>query len=105
MKTSTAIASAAVLMAASAPGVDAHGYMLIPQSQFKGPARSDWNVQIDPVWKSPNWYGNTDKSVEVFKSLKSANNFKDLKTLLDDTSKYGPDCGWTDPNGTPQPIP
>ncbi|KAE9266646.1 hypothetical protein PF008_g31564 [Phytophthora fragariae] len=105
MLAAAALASAAVFMAASIPTADAHGYMLVPEAQFQGPAKSDWNVQIDPVWESPDWFGNTAKSVEVFKSLKSANNFKDLKTLLDDTSVYGPDCGWTDPNGTPQPIP
>ncbi|KAG4060612.1 hypothetical protein PC123_g4506 [Phytophthora cactorum] len=51
------------------------------------------------------WDGNNAGSVDTFKSLKSANNFKDLKTLMDDTSVYGADCGFTDPNGTPQPIP
>ncbi|EGZ05561.1 hypothetical protein PHYSODRAFT_533747 [Phytophthora sojae] len=101
----TFASAAAVLMAASIPGVDAHGYIYVPQSQFKGGENSQWLVQIDPVWKSDDWYGNTAKSVEVFKSLKVANNFKDLKTMLDDTSLYGPDCGFTDPNGTPQPIP
>ncbi|GMF45378.1 unnamed protein product [Phytophthora fragariaefolia] len=101
----SAFASAAALMVASIPTADAHGYVLIPQSQFKGPANSAWLVQIDPVWKSNKWNGNSAASVEVFKSLKSANNFKDLKTLLGDTSVYGPDCGFTNPKGTPQPIP
>ncbi|KAE9029983.1 hypothetical protein PF005_g1504 [Phytophthora fragariae] len=47
-------------------------HLMIWGSKFKGPARSNWNVQIDPVWKNPDWNGNTVKSVEVFKSLKSA---------------------------------
>ncbi|KAG2772253.1 hypothetical protein PC129_g3300 [Phytophthora cactorum] len=97
--------SAAVLLAASVPSSDAHGYMLIPESQFQGSANSAWVVQIDPVWASDSWDGNNAGSVDTFKSLKSANNFKDLKTLMDDTSVYGADCGFTDPNGTPQPIP
>lgn len=28
--------------------VDAHGYILIPESQFDGSANSAWIVQIDP---------------------------------------------------------
>ncbi|ETM97400.1 hypothetical protein PPTG_20376 [Phytophthora nicotianae INRA-310] len=105
MLTAAAFASAAVLLAASIPNTDAHGYMLIPESQFKGSANSAWIVQIDPVWASEDWDGNKPGSVDAFKALKTANNFKDLKTLMDDTSVYGADCGFTDPNGTPQPIP
>ncbi|KAG1685351.1 hypothetical protein DVH05_008455 [Phytophthora capsici] len=105
MLAAAAFASAAVLLATSVPSVDAHGYMLIPESQFKGSANSAWIVQIDPVWASDKWDGNNPQSVDTFKSLKAANNFKDLKTLMDDTSVYGADCGFTDPNGTPQPIP
>ncbi|KAE9343821.1 hypothetical protein PR003_g8770 [Phytophthora rubi] len=105
MLAAAAFASAAALLAATIPSADAHGYMLIPESQFKGSANSAWVVQIDPVWTSDKWDGNNPQSVDTFKSLKSANNFKDLKTLMDDTSVYGADCGFTDPNGTPQPIP
>ncbi|KAL3657635.1 hypothetical protein V7S43_017438 [Phytophthora oleae] len=105
MLTATAFASAAVLLAASIPSTDAHGYMLIPESQFKGSANSAWLVQIDPVWASEDWDGNKPGSVTAFKALKTANNFKDLKTLMDDTSVYGADCGFTDPSGKAQPIP
>ncbi|KAG1687462.1 hypothetical protein DVH05_005152 [Phytophthora capsici] len=105
MLTAAAFASAAVLLAASIPSTDAHGYMLIPESQFKGSANSAWIVQIDPVWASEDWDGNKPGSVDAFKALKTANNFKDLKTLMDDTSVYGADCGFTDPNGKAQPIP
>ncbi|KAF1782970.1 hypothetical protein GQ600_27639 [Phytophthora cactorum] len=94
MLTAAAFVSATALLAASIPSVDAHGYMLIPESQFKGSANSAWI-----------WDGNNPESVDTFKSLKAANNFKDLKTLMDDTSVYGADCGFTNPNGTPQPIP
>ncbi|KAG3107778.1 hypothetical protein PI124_g8864 [Phytophthora idaei] len=48
MLTAATFASAAVLLAASIPSTDAHGYMLIPESQFKGSANSAWIVQIDP---------------------------------------------------------
>ncbi|RLN49175.1 hypothetical protein BBJ29_008609 [Phytophthora kernoviae] len=60
---------------------------------------------IDPVWASEDWDGNNAQSVTAFNALKKANNYVDLKTLMDDTSVYGADCGFTDPNGTPQPIP
>ncbi|EEY54542.1 uncharacterized protein PITG_08202 [Phytophthora infestans T30-4] len=105
LTTAAAFVSTAALLAASIPNVDAHGYMLIPESQFKGSANSAWIVQIDPVWASDKWDGNNAKSVDTFKSLKAANNFKDLRTLMDDTSVYGADCGFTNPNDTPQPIP
>ncbi|EGZ05560.1 hypothetical protein PHYSODRAFT_342364 [Phytophthora sojae] len=105
MKTTAAIASAAVIMAASMPGADAHGYIYVPQSQFFGGENSQWSVQIPPVWPSNDWYGNTQKSVQVFNSLKTSHNYKDLRTLLDNTAVYGPNCGYTNPNGTPQPIP
>ncbi|KAF4029373.1 hypothetical protein GN244_ATG18892 [Phytophthora infestans] len=105
MLSAAAFASTAVLLAASIPSTDAHGYMLIPESQFKGSANSAWIVQIDPVWASEDWDGNKPGSVDAFKALKTANKFKDLKTLMDDTSVYGADCGFTDPNGKAQPIP
>ncbi|EGZ05552.1 hypothetical protein PHYSODRAFT_533682 [Phytophthora sojae] len=105
MLTAAAFASTTALLAALVPTADAHGYIAKPASQFKGAANSAWVVQIDPVWKSDKWDGNNPGSVEVFTSFKSVNNFKDLKTLMDDTSVYGQDCGFTDPNGTPQPIP
>ncbi|KAI9982816.1 hypothetical protein PInf_006606 [Phytophthora infestans] len=105
LTTAAAFVSTAALLAASIPNVDAHGYMLIPESQFKGSANSAWIVQIDPVWASDKWDGNNAKSVDTFKSLKAASNFKDLRTLMDDTSVYGADCGFTNPNDTPQPIP
>ncbi|KAL3657634.1 hypothetical protein V7S43_017437 [Phytophthora oleae] len=105
MLTAAAFVSTAALLVASIPSTDAHGYMLIPESQFSGSANSAWLVQIDPVWASDSWDGNNAGSVDTFKSLKSANNFKDLKTLMDDTSVYGADCGFTNPSGTAQPIP
>ncbi|KAG2524450.1 hypothetical protein JM18_002965 [Phytophthora kernoviae] len=105
MLTAAAFASVAAIMAASIPQVNAHGYMLIPESQFKGDKTSAWVVQIAPVWDSSDWDGNNPQSVTTFDSLKKANNFVDLKTLMDDTSVYGADCGFTDPSGTPQPIP
>ncbi|OWZ04571.1 hypothetical protein PHMEG_00023503, partial [Phytophthora megakarya] len=101
----TSAAFAVAFLAASIPNVNSHGYMLIPESQFKGSANSAWIVQIPPVWPNDKWAGNKPGSVDVFKSLKAANNFKDLKTLMDDTSVYGADCGFTNPDGTPQPIP
>ncbi|RLN13734.1 hypothetical protein BBJ28_00026044 [Nothophytophthora sp. Chile5] len=102
MLSAAAFVSAAALLAAS---VDAHGYMLIPESQFTGSANSAWIVQIDPQWSSDAWDGNNQGSVDAFVAAKSANGYTDLRTLMDDTSVYGADCGFTNPDGTAQPVP
>ncbi|GMF10046.1 unnamed protein product [Phytophthora lilii] len=81
-----------------------HGCMLIPEAQFHGSPNAAWIVQIDPVWPSDKWNGNTAATVATFKSLMAANNFQDLKTLMSN-SVYGADCGFTNPNGRPEPIP
>ncbi|RLN49176.1 hypothetical protein BBJ29_008611 [Phytophthora kernoviae] len=104
MLTAAVFASAVALLAASIPRTDAHGYMLIPESQFNGDKTSAWVVQIDPLWSSSDWDGNNEGSVTAFNSLKSANNYVDLKTLMD-SSELGAECGFTNPSGTPQPIP
>ncbi|KAG7394818.1 hypothetical protein PHYBOEH_004640 [Phytophthora boehmeriae] len=104
MFTAAAFATAAALLAASIPRTDAHGYMLIPESQFNGDKTSAWVVEIAPLWDSDGWDGNNEGSVTTFNSLKSANNFVDLKTLMD-SSELGAECGFTNPSGTPQPIP
>ncbi|CEG35206.1 uncharacterized protein PHALS_03177 [Plasmopara halstedii] len=98
------IASTIVIFATLTPSIDSHGYMYIPRTQFKGQGNDGWIVQIEPLWKSSDWNGNTQKSVKAFQSLKAANNFKDLKTLMDNPV-LGRDCGYSDPNGKPQPIP
>ncbi|CEG35204.1 uncharacterized protein PHALS_03176 [Plasmopara halstedii] len=104
MTTTALIASTVLIFATFISNTDGHGYMLIPQAQFKGSANSAWIVQIDPLWKSSDWNGNTQKSVKTFQKLKAANKFKDLKTLMD-TSAFGAKCGFSDPKGKPQPIP
>lgn len=100
------VAAAVAAAACFTASVNAHGYMLIPESQFTGTATSSWIVQIDPTWSSDDWDGNTDQSVETWETLSAENGVTDLRTLLDgDTSLYGAECGYTDPDGTAQPIP
>ncbi|CEG35209.1 uncharacterized protein PHALS_03179 [Plasmopara halstedii] len=105
MSTTAVIASTILILATLMSSIESHGYVLIPQTQFKGlPGNEAWIVQIDPLWKSSDWNGNTEQSVKAYQSLKAANNFKDLKTLME-THALGPECGFSDPKGKPQPIP
>lgn len=53
--------SALVLLALTQ--VDAHGYMYIPLAEFVDSTTSAWIVQIDPVFASDGWNGNTEQSV------------------------------------------
>jgi hypothetical protein len=93
-------ASALVLAALATTQVDAHGYVLIPESEFtSGGANSAWIVQIDPQFASDDWDGNNNQSVTTWKTLAAENSVTDLRTLLDsDTSLYGADCGFTNPD-------
>lgn len=93
-------ASALVLAALATTHVDAHGYMYIPLAEFtSGSANSAWIVQIDPVFASDDWDGNKEQSVTTWKTLAAEKNVTDIRTLLDsDTSLYGADCGFTNPD-------
>lgn len=99
------IVSAAIAVAACLSSVDGHGYVLIPESQFDGSANSAWIVQIEPQWSSDDWDGNTNQSVTTYIELKEEKGVTNIRSFLDDTSIYGADCGYTDPDGTAQPIP
>jgi hypothetical protein len=103
--TSSSLILSAVAFAACVSRVNAHGYMLIPESQFSGSATSSWIVQIDPTWASDDWDGNNAQSVTTYQTLAAENDVTNIRPLLDDTSLYGADCGYTDPDGTAQPIP
>jgi hypothetical protein len=105
VSTSTSIIAASVAVAACISRVNAHGYMLIPETQFDGSANSAWIVQIDPTWASDDWNGNSEESVTTYQTLAAENDVTYIRTLLDDTSIYGADCGYSDPDGTAQPIP
>lgn len=93
---SAIIPISALLAALVTTQVDAHGYMYIPLAEFDSSANSAWIVQIDPVFASEDWDGNTEQSVSTWETLAAENSVTDIRTLLDsDTSLYGADCGYT----------
>jgi len=102
IRSSIAAASAAAALVARVHG---HGYMLVPESQFSGSANSAWIVQIDPQWESSDWDGNNAQSVTTYQTLAAEKGVTQIRSLLDDTSIYGADCGFTNPDGTAQPVP
>jgi hypothetical protein len=99
------IIAAATTAAALVSRINGHGYMLIPETQFSGTATGAWVVQIDPQWESSDWNGNTQQSVDTYKTLADENSVTEIRSLLDDTSIYGADCGLSDPDGEAQAIP
>ncbi|KAL4138956.1 hypothetical protein PRIC2_002456 [Phytophthora ramorum] len=89
--------------------VNAHGYVSNPLSEFVDSETSAWVVQIDPQWAG-DWDSCSSDDNEclttLYTSLKESNGYSDIRTLLDsDTSLYGADCGFTDPNATPKDPP
>lgn len=105
VSTRFSILSAALAVTARVTLVAGHGYMLVPESQFTDSTTSAWVVQIEPTWASDEWDGNNQGSVDTYVKLAQENGVSNIRSLLDDTSKYGQDCGFTDPNGTPQDVP
>ncbi|KAF1774256.1 hypothetical protein GQ600_493 [Phytophthora cactorum] len=100
MVSTTSIVVVASAIAMSANYVQAHGYVENPESEFKDKKTSEWIVQIDPQWKGDWDNAKGDEGlVALYKELKASNNAKDIRTLLDsDTSLYGADCGYTNPD-------
>ncbi|ETM38805.1 hypothetical protein L914_14985 [Phytophthora nicotianae] len=107
MMSSMSIVAVASAIAMSANYVQAHGYVENPESEFKDKKTSEWIVQIDPQWKGDWDNAKGDEGlVALYKELKASNNAKDIRTLLDsDTSLYGADCGYTNPDVTPKDPP
>ncbi|KAG7383961.1 hypothetical protein PHYBOEH_009715 [Phytophthora boehmeriae] len=105
---SSAFTAAAAFVAAITE-VNAHGYMYIPLAEFTDSATSAWIVQIEPQW-SGDWdscsSSDSDCLTTLYTSLKSSNGYSDIRTLLDsDTSLYGADCGYTNPDATAKDPP
>ncbi|RLN37648.1 hypothetical protein BBJ28_00019687 [Nothophytophthora sp. Chile5] len=107
MVSATSFLAVAAAFATCAEYVQAHGYMYIPLSEFTDKDTSAWVVQIDPQWTGD--WDNADGDeglVALYKELKASNNAADIRTLLDsDTSLYGANCGFTDPDATPKDPP
>ncbi|KAG7395829.1 hypothetical protein PHYBOEH_003122 [Phytophthora boehmeriae] len=107
MVSTTSLATFAAAAAVSVQYVQAHGYMENPLSEFKDKKTSEWIVQIDPQWKGDWENADGDEGlVALYKELKASNNAKDIRTLLDsDTTLYGENCGYTNPDVTPKDPP
>ncbi|ETP18135.1 hypothetical protein F441_07606, partial [Phytophthora nicotianae CJ01A1] len=91
-------------MALLAPMADAHQIVLLPEPQW---TTNDKDTKYNPLA----FLENQDfKTQEDFKSWRDENGYKSLRDFMD-RAKYevtsGADfsCGFTDPKGTPQPIP
>ncbi|RQM18782.1 hypothetical protein DD237_008254 [Peronospora effusa] len=87
--------------------VEAHGYIKDPPCSFIGiPENSGWVVEIPPPWKG-DWDGcnSFECLLALFKKLGAANNYKDVRSLMDGNPLYGKDCGHTDPKAKAVPPP
>ncbi|KAL4159095.1 hypothetical protein PRNP1_004866 [Phytophthora ramorum] len=109
MVLSSSIVSVAAALVALVGQVNAHGYMYIPLAEFTDSETSAWVVQIEPQW-SGDWDScssdDSDCLTTLYSSLKSSNGYSDIRTLLDnDTSLYGADCGFTNPDATAKDPP
>ncbi|KAF4315363.1 hypothetical protein BBO99_00004419 [Phytophthora kernoviae] len=109
MVSRASVLTAAVVFAAAVTKVNAHGYMYIPLAEFTDSVTSAWVVQIEPQW-SGDWdscsSSDSDCLTTLYTSLKSSNGYSDIRTLLDsDTSLYGADCGYTNPDATAKDPP
>jgi hypothetical protein len=102
MVSSTSILALVAAVATTVEYVQAHGYIADPAPSWKKEETNDWVVEIEPQWK-----GGWDESkgdeglLSTFKELSAANNYKDVRSMMDGNTVYGEDCGFTDPNGTP----
>ncbi|KAE8884609.1 hypothetical protein PF005_g29236 [Phytophthora fragariae] len=98
------VASALSSMAMLAPIADAHQIVLLPEPQW---TTSDKETKYNPLAFLENQGFATQ---EDFASWRDKNGYKSLRDFMD-KAKYtvtsGADfsCGFTDPKGTPQPIP
>jgi hypothetical protein len=109
MVSSAAILSVVAGAVASLSQVSAHGYMYIPLAEFTDSVTSAWVVQIEPQWTG-DWdscsSSDDDCLTTLYSSLKTSNGYSDIRTLLDsDTSLYGADCGFTNPDATAKDPP
>ncbi|CAH0492640.1 unnamed protein product [Peronospora farinosa] len=103
----TSILAMTTFVATTVDYVEAHGYISNPLGTFlKQYHKSDWVAQITPQWKA-DWDGckTFEEILALFNKLKAANNYKDVRSLMDGNPLYGPKCGHTDPKGKPVPIP
>ncbi|KAG2924081.1 hypothetical protein PC115_g8746 [Phytophthora cactorum] len=93
MKSTVSLFAAAVIAATGwLTQVQAHGYMLIPLTEFKGAATGAWIVQIAPQFQA-NWESvvNDDELIALYvEKVKEAGYANNIRKRLDsDTNLYG----------------
>ncbi|GAB9467747.1 hypothetical protein Gpo141_00005083 [Globisporangium polare] len=111
LKTLTLVA-ATVLASATLPTVDAHGRLALPAPTFIASAKTKPNYWAYGVSADKN---PPRANAQNFATNFEANGFKSLKTWIMANQQAGvydgkpsggtTTCGYTDPNGTPQPLP
>ncbi|KAL4106710.1 hypothetical protein PRIC1_004757 [Phytophthora ramorum] len=101
VSTASLFAAAVATLGCLTTHVQAHGYMLIPQTEFKGTATGAWSVEIAPQFQA-NWESVADDTELIAlyaEKATEAGYANNIRKLLDsDTSLYGADCGFSDPN-------
>lgn len=85
--------------------VDAHGYMTTPLAEFNpGVMKTSFSAKMDPVFPGK-FNDNPQANAKTFtEAFNSPSNDK-YKTLQDLLNGQGPECGYTNPNVSPKPIP
>ncbi|KAI9994786.1 hypothetical protein PInf_011617 [Phytophthora infestans] len=88
--------------------VQAHGYMLLPLTEFKGTPTGAWIVQIAPQFQA-NWESvrNDEEVIALYvEKAKEAGYANNIRKLLDsDTNLYGAHCGFSNPDAKPKDPP
>eukprot|EP00644_Phytophthora_capsici_P015285 jgi/Phyca11/69583/gw1.24.430.1 len=94
-------AATAVAVAGCLTAVQAHGYMYIPLTEFKGTPTGAWIVQITPQLQA-NWesVANDEELIALYvEKAKEAGYANNIRKLLDsDTNLYGANCGFSNPD-------
>ncbi|CAI5712898.1 unnamed protein product [Peronospora destructor] len=93
----TSVLAMVTLVATIVDYVEAHGYIKNPQVAFVGNTITDeFTANIPPLWKG-GWDNcqSDDALLAMFKQLAAANNYTDLRTLMDGNPAFGKKCGFT----------
>ncbi|RLN97526.1 hypothetical protein BBJ28_00007071 [Nothophytophthora sp. Chile5] len=97
----SSLCAAAIALVGCATQVQAHGYMYIPLAEFDGTTTSAWIVQIEPQFDA-DWESVADDTELIALYVEKAAEYgytDNIRSLLDsDTTLYGADCGFTNPD-------
>ncbi|RLN37646.1 hypothetical protein BBJ28_00019688 [Nothophytophthora sp. Chile5] len=95
------LCAAAIALVGCATQVLSHGYMYIPLAEFVGTTTSAWIVQIEPQFDADwNSIDNDTELIALYVEKAAEYGYTDnIRALLDnDTTLYGADCGFTNPD-------